>query len=592
MNPRQEFLTTFFRELETNGVRYCVMRNYVDLYAAQDTDVDLLVSPHSLERFEQCLRAAAARTGFRFVHEARYTNYSQVYWHPDSGFTRIDFEEDIRWKLFPVLEAAVVLDERIPYDEFYIPAPWHESVILFVAVIWRGFLSERYREQLALLYAACPDKAQLRETLKDAFGGIGDALTEFQAQVRTREFDRAWARRLRRSLIGTNHRRGGRWLGLIRNTVTDIRRLWARLRTPAGISLLFVSASAREQNFEELIQHIEFLFPAQKNILKTFDLSGQTSARARWGVRLRWLRLWTLFKGGLFVRVYRVGRDTEMLPIIRTHARYLYPSRTFVCMEDSQDQFYLAQVSDGFMAGHAPATAASPMNFSQSFIEFVSAILGHKNNVDRSGPPAQGVFCALVGLDGAGKTTLARHLCELALGEARFPGARYFHWQPELLRDVQFPLPEFRNLPRKMELPRSALNALLSVTRLTKNVVLANLTYWVRIRPLLRRGYLVLVDRYFYNYWLDPVSVKYYGPPGLLALAGRLFPAPELIITLSAPPEVLLQRKQELSEPEIRRQAATLSALKFSAPVLAADASRPASEVAQTVMRRIVATAK
>jgi len=71
---------------------------------------------------------------------------------------------------------------------------------------------------------------------------------------------------------------------------------------------------------------------------------------------------------------------------------------------------------------------------------------------------------------------------------------------------------------------------------------------------------------------------------GLLALAGRLFPAPELIITLSAPPEVLLQRKQELSEPEIRRQAATLSALKFSAPVLATADADTLQEVIEVVM--------
>jgi hypothetical protein len=49
-----------------------------------------------------------------------------------------------------------------------------------------------------------------------------------------------------------------------------------------------------------------------------------------------------------------------------------------------------------------------------------------------------------------------------------------------------------------------------------------------------------------------------------------------------------LQRKQELSETEIRRQAATLAGMKFAAPVLAADARRPAAELAQTVMRGIM----
>ena len=587
MNPRREFLTTLFADLDANGVRYCVMRNYAELYAAQDTDVDLLVSPYSRECFEACLRAAAARTGFRFVHAARYTNYSQVYWHPQSGFTRIDFEEDSRWRLFPVLAARTVLDARIRYEEYYIPAPWHESVILFVALLWRGFLSDRYRKQLGRLYEACPDKTKLRETLTDAFGSIGTALVEFQAQVATRDFDRAWCSQIRRSLILNNHRRGRRWLGLLRNTGTDIRRFWSRLRQPAGISLLFVSASGREQNFEDLIGRIEFLFPAQKNILKTFDLSGDATAVVRWDLGLRWLRLRALFKGGLFVRAYRLGRDTEMLPLIRAHARYLYPSRSFVCVEDSHNQLYFAHVSSGFMAAHSPVAGADDPDFSRSFIEFIAAILG-RNPEPRPGPPPRGKLCVLVGLDGAGKTTLARNLCQLAAREPRFQGARYFHWQPRLFRHVQFPLPEFQNLPRKMELPRHAVNSLLSAARLAKNLMLANLTYWLHIRPLLRRGYLVLVDRYFYNYHLDPVSVKYYGPAGLLARAERLFPAPEIVVTLSAPPDVLLQRKQELTETEIRRQAATLAGMKFTVPVLAADARRPADAVAQTVMRGIV----
>jgi len=592
MNPRQEFLTTLFRDLEANGVRYCVMRNYADLYAAHDTDVDLLVSPHSVECFEQCLRAAAAGTGFQFVHEARYTNYSHVYWHPDAGFTRIDFEEDIRWKLFPVLDARTVLDARIRYEEFYIPAPRHESVILFVAAIWRGALSERYREQLARLHAACEDQTQLRATLALAFGGSGSSVAEFQAQVVTRDFDRSWVRRLRRSLVLTSFTRRGGFQGLLRNVGTDIRRLGTRLRTPAGISLLFVTANSGQRNFEKLFRGLEFLFPAQKNSVKTFELVNDSSVRVRLSLGLRWLRLRTLFKGGIFVRVYRVASDAAMQPVVRTHARYLYPSRAFVCLEDSQGQLLLAHVGDGFMAGHTPATATHPINFSRSFIEFVAAILGRKNEANRAAPPPRGLFCALVGLDGAGKTTLARHLCELALSETRFLGARYFHWQPRLLRSVEFPLPEYRNLPRKPEWPRSTFNSLLSVLRLTKNVGLANLTFWLRIRPLLQRGYLVLVDRYFYNYHLDPVSVKYYGPAGLLARAERWFPRPEAVVTLSAPPEMLLQRKQELSETEIRRQSATLATLKFSAPVVAADARRPAAEVAQTVMQRLVEVAK
>ena len=96
------------------------------------------------------------------------------------------------------------------------------------------------------------------------------------------------------------------------------------------------------------------------------------------------------------------------------------------------------------------------------------------------------------------------------------------------------------------------------------------------------------MDRYFYNYYLDPVSVKYYGPRWVLDVLTRLFPKPEIVITLSAPPEILLRRKQELSEAEMREQAEVLKQLQFTTPhVIAADASEPAAQVAEKVMHRL-----
>ena len=102
------------------------------------------------------------------------------------------------------------------------------------------------------------------------------------------------------------------------------------------------------------------------------------------------------------------------------------------------------------------------------------------------------------------------------------------------------------------------------------------------------RGYLVLVDRYFYNCYLDPVSVRYYGPRWMLDRLSRWFPKPEIVITLSAPAAILRQRKQELSEGEMHQQAVALRQLIFPTPhVIAADASEPADVVASKVMAEL-----
>ena len=146
-------------------------------------------------------------------------------------------------------------------------------------------------------------------------------------------------------------------------------------------------------------------------------------------------------------------------------------------------------------------------------------------------------------------------------------------------------MPEFKNQPRKLPLRRNFLNALLSTLRLAKTIILVRLAWVVQGRRALKRGCLVLVDRYHYNYQLDPASVKFVGPDWLLRLALRLLPQPDAVIRLRAPGEMLLQRKQELSPTEIEAQISRLEQLDFGdAEVLNVDASRPAEEVAQRSM--------
>ena len=69
------------------------------------------------------------------------------------------------------------------------------------------------------------------------------------------------------------------------------------------------------------------------------------------------------------------------------------------------------------------------------------------------------------------------------------------------------------------------------------------------------------MDRFIFNYWLDPVSLRYNGPDGLLALAARFMPQPDLVFSLEADADTLLSRKRELTRDEIARQSELLAAL-------------------------------
>ena len=152
-----------------------------------------------------------------------------------------------------------------------------------------------------------------------------------------------------------------------------------------------------------------------------------------------------------------------------------------------------------------------------------------------------------------------------------------------------FPLPAFGNIPRRPKVRGNPWRTLLSAARLLNNGLRARLAYWVRIRPLLRRNSVVLLDRYYYNYYLDPDSVKYSGPAWLVDRMRPLFPRPDLVVLLKAPPDVLLARKQELSEAEIRRQSAVLDHLPFQAAhTLEVAASQPAADIARTILSKIL----
>jgi len=230
MNRHREFLQILFRILEERRVPYCIQRNYEDLYDQGNLDIDLVCEPEALSSFNDSVQQAADASAYRLVLRTRYINHSQVFRHPEAGFIRLDVETEIRWRVFPLLSAKAIIGLRRRRDDFYVPHPRHESVILFAAAIWRGLLSERYRTQLAGLYDELKDPDQLRRTFRAVFGRAGDALADCQAVIATEPPSRRLLKESRQSIITNALRHRPNRRAVLAYLLTDARRLTQRLR--------------------------------------------------------------------------------------------------------------------------------------------------------------------------------------------------------------------------------------------------------------------------------------------------------------------------------------------------------------------------
>ena len=191
-----------------------------------------------------------------------------------------------------------------------------------------------------------------------------------------------------------------------------------------------------------------------------------------------------------------------------------------------------------------------------------------------------GLFVAILGPDGAGKSTLATGL--VAATRGAFRRYRLFHLRPMLLGRRKFggPVTDPHGRP-----PRSSL---VSTLKLLAYVLDYALGYWMVIRPLVARSGLVVFDRYYQDLLADPRRFRFSGPAWMVRMLGRLVPSPDLVLLLDAPPAVTLSRKREVEPAEARRQRQAYLSLAAGIPAANAIAAAGAAPQVRDQSTRIV----
>lgn len=165
-----------------------------------------------------------------------------------------------------------------------------------------------------------------------------------------------------------------------------------------------------------------------------------------------------------------------------------------------------------------------------------------------------GGFIVIVGPDGVGKTTVAQVLA------ASFSGpTAYFHFIPPVWRMSRNPPRSSRPRPKVDENTRGF--APLGWFRLARNFARYWAGYLLSVRPVVRRGGLVIGDRGLYGYVVQPRDLGFFGPARLAAALVRFLPRPDLIVNLSAAPEVIALRKTELTPYQIAGELSTWARL-------------------------------
>jgi thymidylate kinase len=198
------------------------------------------------------------------------------------------------------------------------------------------------------------------------------------------------------------------------------------------------------------------------------------------------------------------------------------------------------------------------------------------------------MFVALVGPDGAGKTTVASALERAAVASGRRFG--YVHWLPSGRRPLSAVPRETAAPPPKLPAPVRVdrLDRLVSVMRLARNLVRFWWGYLVGIRrhmPGLRHPHTLLVaDRWIYNYTVQPRSVAYVGSHRLAEMAVRAAPRPDLTVLLHAPAEVMVARKAELTVEETIDELARWQAMRCPNPMITVDGTASPEEVARMIL--------
>ena len=190
----------------------------------------------------------------------------------------------------------------------------------------------------------------------------------------------------------------------------------------------------------------------------------------------------------------------------------------------------------------------------------------------------------VAGPDGTGKSTLARNLLAGPLAHER---VLHIYGRPKVL-----PRPSREQAPSAAEnRNKPPYPVWLSILRTLYVFVDFVLGWIVHVRPVVRAGGWVLIERGWWDLVVDPRRLRLQGSTGLARLLAAIAPRPDLFLILEAPADVVRSRKSRASDAEVVRQVRLWQTiLPGRARRAYLDANQPAEvvlQLAEAELRRL-----
>lgn len=165
----------------------------------------------------------------------------------------------------------------------------------------------------------------------------------------------------------------------------------------------------------------------------------------------------------------------------------------------------------------------------------------------------KGIFIAIYGPDGSGKSTVVGNLYETLRRMRIFSDTKIFHFKPVTLLKYHLLIKDTTHVMGGRPYVARPRSPLMSSIKLLYNFFEYNIGYLLYIRPLLLHSCAVLFDRYFLDFYFDPERCRINLKPNIIKLLYKFIPKPTINIFLTGDPQTFVERKRELTIAEVSK---------------------------------------